>query len=100
MSNGILVFIEHRDGALNKTSLEAIAAAQSLASQLQQPVTAAIPGADVSALAQEIAAFDLAKVIQARNEKLAQYTPDGYSDAMEHVVRELDPQLVIFPHTY
>ncbi|MFN2499337.1 MAG: electron transfer flavoprotein subunit alpha/FixB family protein [Pyrinomonadaceae bacterium] len=100
MSQGILVFIEHRDGALNKTSLEAIAAAQTLASQLQQPVTAVIPGADVSTLAQEIAAYDLAKVIPAKNEKLAQYTPDGYTDAMEHVVRQLDPQLVVFPHTY
>ncbi|MGI8836875.1 MAG: electron transfer flavoprotein subunit alpha/FixB family protein [Pyrinomonadaceae bacterium] len=100
MSNGILVFIEHRDGALNKTSLEAIAAAQALGSQLQQPVTAVIPGADVSTLAQEIAAYDLAKVIPAKNEKLAQYTPDGYTDAMEHVVRQLDPQLVVFPHTY
>ena len=100
MSNGILVFIEHRDGALNKTSLEAIAAAQALGSQLQQPVTAVIPGADVSVLAQEIAAYDLAKVIAAKNEKLAQYTPDGYTDAMEHVVRQLDPQLVVFPHTY
>jgi electron transfer flavoprotein alpha subunit len=100
MSQGILVFIEHRDGALNKTSLEAIAAAQALGSQLQQPVTAAIPGADVSALAQEIAAYDLAKVIAAKNEKLAQYTPDGYTDAMEHVVRQLDPLLVVFPHTY
>jgi electron transfer flavoprotein alpha subunit len=100
MSNGILVFIEHRDGALNKTSLEAIAAAQSLASQLQQPVTAVIPGADVSALAEEIAAYDLAKVIQAKNDKLAQYTPDGYTDALERVVRQLDPQLVVFPHTY
>ena len=100
MSNGILVFIEHRDGALNKTSLEAIAAAQSLASELKQPVTAVIPGADVSALAQQIAAYDLAKVIQAKNEKLAQYTPDGYADAMERVVRQLDPQLVVMPHTY
>ncbi len=100
MSNGILVFIEHRDGALNKTSLEAIAAAQSLASQLQQPVTAVILGAEVAALANEIAAYDLARVIQAKNEKLAQYTPDGYTDAFEAIVRQLDPQLVVFPHTY
>src|SRR5215210_5610821 len=100
MSNGILVFIEHRDGALNRTSLEAIAAAQALGSQLQQPVTAVIPGADVSALAQDITAYDLAKVITAKNEKLAQYTPDGYTDAMESMVRQLDPQLVVFPHTY
>jgi electron transfer flavoprotein alpha subunit len=100
MSQGILVFIEHRNGVLNKTSLEAFAAAQALASSLQQAVTAVILGSDVSALAQEIAGYDLAKVITATNPKLAEYTPDGYSDAMERVVRQLDPQLVVMPHTY
>ena len=100
MSSGVLVFIEHRDGVLNKTSLEAIAAAQNLASQLQQPVTAVIPGGNTDALANDIAAYDLVKVIRANNAKLAEYTPDGYSDAMEHVVRQLDPQLVVMPHTY
>ena len=100
MENGILVFIEHRNGVLNKTSLEAIASAQDLASQLQQPITAILPGADVSSLAQEIVGYDLAKVVCAINPKLADYTPDGYTDAMERVVRQLDPQLVVMPHTY
>jgi electron transfer flavoprotein alpha subunit len=100
MSEGILVFIEHRNGVLNKTSLEAIAAAQGLASQLQQPVSAVLIGSDVTALAQEIAGYNLAKVLKATNGKLAEYTPDGYSDAMEGVIRQLDPQLVVLPHTY
>jgi electron transfer flavoprotein alpha subunit len=100
MSNGILVFIEHRDGAINKTSFEAIAAAQSLGSQLQLPISAVVLGSDPTTLAQEIAAYDLAKVICATNAKLADYTPDGYTDAMEHVVRQVDPQLVVMPHTY
>jgi electron transfer flavoprotein alpha subunit len=100
MSNGILVFIEHRAGTLNKTSLEAVAAAQSLASQQQQTVSAVVLGADVDSLANEIAAYDLAKVINARNPKLADYTPDGYADGMERVIRQVDPQLVIMPHTY
>jgi electron transfer flavoprotein alpha subunit len=100
MSQGILVFVEHRDGVLNKTSLEAIAAAQGLGSQLRQTVSAVLLGADVAALAQEIASYDLAKVVTATNEKLADYTPDGYTDAMEHVVKQLDPQLVVMPHTY
>ena len=100
MSNGILVFIEHRDGVLNKTSLEAIAAAQSLASQLQQSVSAILLGSDVTALAQEIVGYDLAKVLSVNNAKLGKYTPDGYSEAMEHVIRQLDPQLVVMPHTY
>jgi len=100
MANGILVFIEHRDGVLNKTSVEAIAASQGLASQLQQQITAVIPGANVDALANDIAAYDLVKVVKATNSKLSEYTPDGYSDAMERVVRQLDPQLVVMPHTY
>jgi len=100
MSQGILVFIEHRNGVLNKTSLEAIAAAQSLASQLEQTVSAVIPGADVAALAREIASYDLVKVITATNAALADYTPDGYTSAIESVVRQQDPQLVVMPHTY
>ena len=67
MANGILVFVEHRNGALNKTSLEAIAAAQSLGSQLQQEISAVLLGADVAVLAQEIASYDLAKVVTATN---------------------------------
>lgn len=100
MSNGILVFIEHRDGVVSKTSLEAIAAAQSLGSQLQQQVSAVILGADPDAMAQDIASYDLAKVVSASNVKLASYTPDGYTDAVEKVVRGLDPQLVVMSHTY
>ncbi|HEY6118305.1 MAG TPA: electron transfer flavoprotein subunit alpha/FixB family protein [Pyrinomonadaceae bacterium] len=100
MSNGILVFIEHRGGKLNKTSLEAIAAAQNLAAALLQPISAVLIGDDVATLAQEIALYDLAKVIHARNAALAEYTPDGYADAMESVIRQTDPQLVVMPHTY
>ena len=100
MSNGLLVFAEHRDGALNKSSFEAVAAAQHLGRELQQPVSALVFGSGVSNLAEEIAAYDVGKVVYADHEKLADYTPDGYADALERVVRELNPQYVILPHTY
>jgi electron transfer flavoprotein alpha subunit len=100
MSNGILVFIEHRDGVVSKTSLEAIAAAQSLGSALQQQVSAVILGAAPDQMAQAIAAYDLVKVVSASNASLGSYTPDGYTDAVEKVVRQLDPELVIMSHTY
>jgi electron transfer flavoprotein alpha subunit len=100
MSNGILVFAEHRDGAMNKTSFEAVAAAQSLGAELGASVTAVVLGSGATNLAQEIAAYDLSRVVYAENEKLADYTPDGYTDAMESVVRSIDPQYVILPHTY
>src|SRR5256884_3915083 len=98
MSNGILLFIEHKAGALNKTSLEAIAAAQKLGSDTGQKVSAVILGAP--ALAQEIAAYDLEKVISADHARLAEYAPDTYADALEQVVRTADPQYVIMSHTY
>jgi electron transfer flavoprotein alpha subunit len=100
MSNGILVFAEHRAGVLNKTSLEAIAAAQDLGSGLGQEVTAVVLGSGVNALAGEIAAYEVRRVIYADNDKLADYTPDAYTDAMEGLVRTLDPQYVVLPHTY
>ncbi|MDQ3667220.1 MAG: electron transfer flavoprotein subunit alpha/FixB family protein [Acidobacteriota bacterium] len=100
MSNGILVFIEHRDSVVSKTALEAIAAAQSLGSQMQQQVSAVILGADPDDMAQQIASYDLAKVVSASNTKLASYTSDGYTDATEKVVRLLDPQVVVMSHTY
>jgi electron transfer flavoprotein alpha subunit len=96
----ILVFIEHRDNVVNKTSLEAIAAAQGLGSQLDLPVSAVIIGAETSQLASAIGAYQLTKVISVKNAKLAEYTPDGYSSAFEQVVRKLEPQYVIMPHTY
>ncbi|HEY0544703.1 MAG TPA: electron transfer flavoprotein subunit alpha/FixB family protein [Pyrinomonadaceae bacterium] len=96
----ILVFAEHRNGILNKTSFEAIAAAQNLGAALGQEVSAVVVGSGAQALAGEVAAYALSKVVYAENEKLREYTPDGYTDAMEHVIRSLNPQYVIMPHTY
>src|SRR2546430_4025583 len=98
MSNGILVFIEHKAGTLNKTSLEAVAAAQKLGSDTGQKLSAVVLGAP--ALAQEIAGYDLEKVISADHARLAEYTPDAYAEALEQVVRAVDPQYVIMSHTY
>jgi electron transfer flavoprotein alpha subunit len=98
MSKGILVFIEHKAGALNKTSLEAVAAAQELAVDTGQKSTGVVLGAP--SLAQDIAAYDLEKIISADHPQLSEYTPDAYADAMEQVVRTVEPQYVIMAHTY
>src|SRR5689334_15074655 len=100
MSNGLLVFVEHNGGVANRSSVEAVAAAQALGAELQQPVSAVVFGADVSALAQEIAAYDVAKVIAATNPKLAEYTPDAYADGMQQIVKQVDPSFVFLTHTY
>ncbi|MGD9563719.1 MAG: electron transfer flavoprotein subunit alpha/FixB family protein [Pyrinomonadaceae bacterium] len=97
----ILVFIEHKNCVLNKTSLEAIAAAQAIGKDLGLKASAVIPcGAAECPLAQEIAGYDLEKVIVAKNEKLGTYTPDGYADAWEQVIKATNPRYVVMSHTY
>jgi electron transfer flavoprotein alpha subunit len=96
----ILVFIEHKNCELNKTSLEAVAAAQSIGKDLNLKVTAVIPCDKDCALAQEIAQYDLERVVVAKNEKLNIYTPDGYAGAWTEIIKQLNPQYVVMAHTY
>lgn len=96
----ILVFIEHKNCVLNKTSLEAITAAQSIGKDLGLNVAAVLPCDKDCALAQEIAGYAIEKVIVAKNEKLGIYTPDAYADAFEQVIKATNPQYVVMSHTY
>lgn len=97
---GILVFIEHKNCVLNKTSLEAVAAAQSIGKDLGLKVSAVIPCGGECSLAAEIAKYDLEKVIVASNPKLNMYTPDGYADAWTEIIKRENPQYVVMAHTY
>lgn len=96
----ILVFIEHKNCVLNKTSLEAITAAQSIGKDLGLKVGAVIPCDKDCALAEEISQYDIEKVIVAKNEKLVPYTPDGYTDAFEQIIKKENAEYVIMAHTY
>lgn len=98
MSNGILIFIEQRSGTINKSSLEAIAAAQTLGAQLHQTVTAVVLGS--AKAANELAVYDIAKIVNATNDKLVDYTSDAYADALEQVIKQADPSFVFMTHTY
>ena len=96
----ILVFVEHKDCTLNKTSLEAIAAAQAIGKELGLGITAVIPCDKDCGLAQDISQFAIEKVIVVKNEKLGIYTPDAYADAWEQVIKATNPQYVVMSHTY
>jgi electron transfer flavoprotein alpha subunit len=100
MSEGILVVIEQHDGALNRTSLEALAAAQLLALRLSEEVSAIVPGKGASLAAAEIAKKKVKQIYLLEHDKLVTYTPDGYVGALKEAVSRLDPNYVIFSHTY
>ncbi len=73
-------------GVLNKTSLEAIAAAQKLAGDTGQKVTAVVLGSD-RAGERDCRLTISQKLFRLTNDKLADYTPDAYADALEQVVQ-------------
>jgi electron transfer flavoprotein alpha subunit len=96
----ILAILEQRAGAWHRMSWETLAAAQQLGAELQQPVSAAVVGGDVSAPAGELAGKKLERVHAVEHALLKEYTPDGYSAALRQLVAAVKPRVVLFPHTY
>jgi electron transfer flavoprotein alpha subunit len=98
--SGVLAVLEQRDGALHKSALEALAAAQQMGSELNLPVFAAILGSGIEPVAQSLAQYQLNKIHAIDHELLRSYTPDGYTVALKELIEAHRPQYVLFPHTY
>jgi electron transfer flavoprotein alpha subunit len=96
----VLVILEQQNGQWHRMSWETLAAGQQFAAALEQPVEAAIAGYGIQNLALEAATKNVAKVHAVEHDLLASYTADGYTVAFEALIREIDPALVLFPHTY
>ena len=90
----ILVIAEQKDGKLNRASLETIAAAQ----QLSMPIKIAVTGQNVGPVATELAQYG--EVMAVDHAALAQYTPDAFVQALQQVIAQTSPALVMLPHTY
>jgi electron transfer flavoprotein alpha subunit len=91
----VLVVMEQRAGKLSRMSFEALAAGEKIA--LASGVSL---HAVVTASAEEAAASPVEKVFALDNPLLAEYTPDGYTAALEQFIRAQQPLAVVFPHTY
>jgi electron transfer flavoprotein alpha subunit len=100
--SGVLVVVEHKDGngALNRVSLEALAAGQALAKQLSAECSAMVLGDGIAAIASELSSKQLGRVYAVEHPLLKQYTADGYVHALEQAVKKFAPAYVLFPHTY
>ncbi len=93
--SGVLVVMEQRAGVLNRMSLEALAAGQQLAAK--------VGGGCVAAVVSEAGGLKVAgveKVYSVEHALLKDYTSDGYVDALEQLVKKVQPSYVLFPHTY
>lgn len=97
MARKVLVLGEVRDGSLRNVSFESIAAAKTVAEGGE--VVGVLAGASVSELGAELIQYGADRVVVVENEKLAQYTSDGYAQALLAVIEEEKPEGLVFGHT-
>ena len=86
MAKKVLVLGEVREGSLRNVSFEAIAAAKTVAAGGE--VVGVLIGESVRALGNEFIQYGADRVVVVENSKLAQYTSDGYAQAMLAVIKE------------
>jgi electron transfer flavoprotein alpha subunit len=96
----ILLITEQRDAQWNKVSFETLAAAQQIVQQTKGTLTGVVIGKGISALANDLSAYQLDEVLAVEHGLLEKYTPDAYALALRQVIESTKPDLVLFPHTY
>jgi electron transfer flavoprotein alpha subunit len=93
VAQGILVFIEEREGKIKKTSLEALSAARKLADTLQESVTALrLAAGEPSA---NLAQYGADTIIQAQHELLNAYSSESYCAAITQVAQKIQPRFIL-----
>ncbi|MBB2480220.1 electron transfer flavoprotein subunit alpha/FixB family protein [Bacillus sp. APMAM] len=97
MARKVLVLGEVRDGSLRNVSFEAIAAGKTVAEGGE--VVGVLVGEAVSSLANQLIQYGADRVVVVEDEKLKQYSSDGYSQAFLTVVNNENPEGIVFGHT-
>ncbi len=98
MASGILVFVEHRNGAVRKASLEALSEARRQVGG-KEPVTALIVGENVKALSAVANKCKPDKILVVDNAQFGHYSTEGFAAALTAAVKQADPKYVFAANT-
>lgn len=96
---GVFVFAQQLDNKVSGVSFELIGKAKELAADLNTDVTAVVLGEGVKGLADELAAYGADKVIVIDNPVLKEYTTEPYTQAMNAVIEEFKPEIILYGAT-
>lgn len=99
MAQGILVFIEQRDGAIKTQGLQALTVGRALAGGLGGTVSAVIAGHNLAGITGDLNAYGPSKVLTADAAHLSDYRNASYADAVVAAVKAVDPAVVLFAAT-
>jgi len=100
MADSTLIIAEQRQGKLNRASLETLVAGQQLAEARSAKLAVALPGKSVAEQATEFTTKKLDELYLVEHDLLEPYAPDGFAAALRQLIEQLQPALVLFPHTY
>jgi electron transfer flavoprotein alpha subunit len=93
----ILVYIQRDGDSIIRNSLEALAGAQKFAAESGGEITAVCFD---QGLTNKLTDYNISEVVNVSNDVLNSYSPLHFTTAMEEVIGETSPDVVIFGHTY
>ncbi len=96
---GVMVYCEAAEGRLLPIATELLGCGKKLAGDLGEELCAVLLGADVSSVAQEAITFGADKAYVVNDPQLGDYQTDSYVAALEKVVKEVMPQIVLMGQT-
>lgn len=93
----VLVLAEAKGGKLRNVSFEVLTVAGRVAGGSE--IAACVFGSEAEKYSDELAKYGAQKVYVVDDERLNQYTPDGYKQALLKVIDEVKPEVVLTGHT-
>ena len=100
MSKDVFVFIEQRDGRLQKVGMELLGKARDLADALGQDVVAMLLGGKgIKDQAEVLIQHGADKVLVVEDEILKEYVTEPYTKAIYELIKKYDPEIAIYGAT-
>ena len=99
MSKDIYVVAEQRDGNIAKVTMELLGEATKLAGELGEKVYAVLMGDQIKDKAQDLIEAGADSVVVVEDPMLAEYVTEPYAKALTAVIKNYDPNIVLFGAT-
>lgn len=99
MAQGILVFIEQRNGQVRKASLEALSEAYRQSKSVGGVVSAVVIGDNVQSIVPDLSHYKAAKAYTVEGADFAQYSTEAYAAGLAAAIKQADPRYVVAANT-
>jgi electron transfer flavoprotein alpha subunit len=100
MTEQIYVLVDHVNGRVRTPSWEAVALAQKMAGEMSGGVHALVLGGETQEILSRLGEVELDSILSITDERLAEYDPDLYCEALARILGEDTPHLLLMSHTY